>query len=176
VPAKEDNRGVWTSAALVVGSAGRVLVVAATVGGALVATAGLYFQRQTRREQQRERAAEAVETTRNVIRDLQLLAREEAPDPAMIEEVRLRWVDRVRDELVKFTGSQRRQIRDRGSGLASDVDEALRLAKRSVASETEEERAAARAAFDQLVPKLYDTVRWLRGETSARTESARASE
>jgi hypothetical protein len=164
---------VWVSAGLAADSA---LTVGASVVAAVVAVAGFVVGRQTWRAQRREKSAGAIETTRNVIRDLQLLSREETPDPAMIEEVRQRWVERVRDELVKFTGAQKREIRNRGSGLAADVDEALRLARLSVSGESDEERSDARTKFDQLVPKLYKTARWLRSATHAPTESERARE
>jgi hypothetical protein len=164
---------VWVSAGLPADSA---LTVGASVVVAVVAVAGFVVGRQTWRAQRREKSAGAIETTRNVIRDLQLLSREETPDPAMIEEVRQRWVERVRDELVKVTGAQKRDIRNRGSGLAADVDEALRLARLSVSGESDDERSDARTKFDQLVPKLYKTARWLRSATHAPIESERARE
>ncbi len=165
---------MWVSAALIVASATRVVVVVATVIGAAVALVGLYNQWRTRRTEYRTKAAQAIELTRNVVRDLESLALQEALDPAEIEDIRRRWLP-VRDELVKFTGSQGKNMRDLGSGLAWDIDESLRLTRRAVSAETETERAEARSAFKRLVPENTEAVRNLRRMTGALTESTRSS-
>jgi hypothetical protein len=166
---------MWVSAALIVASATRVLVVVAAVIGAAVGLVGLYYQWRMRRTEYRAKAAQAIELTRNIVRDLESLSRQrEALDPAEIEDIGRRWLP-VRDELVKFTGSQGKRMRDLGSGLASDIDESLRLIRRAVSAGTETERAEARLAFKGLVTENLEVVRRLRVMTGALTESARSS-
>jgi hypothetical protein len=65
---------VWASAGPVVASIGHALGVGTAVVVAAVAVFGVFIGWLIRRREYREKAAEAIETTGNVIRDLERLS------------------------------------------------------------------------------------------------------
>jgi hypothetical protein len=137
----------------------------------------LYFQRASRREGFRKDAAQAIESTRTITRDLERFSAQETPDPAEIERVWLRWNEQIRNQLVGFTSSQPSEdIRREGRGLANDIDDALQLIRQTAGAETQSERATARTEFNDRTMDLYRQVNNLRFATGIGGGSRRAGE